>query len=379
MIVGRRIPSRQKKDANMKITKIVVTGGPCAGKTTAMSWIQNAFVQLGYVVLFVPETATELITGGVAPWTAGTNGEYQKCQMKLQLQKEEIFLYAAKTMKADKILIVCDRGAMDNKAYMNEEEAQAVYRYVGKSEKELREDYDAVFHLVTAAKGAEKFYTTANNSARTETVEEAAALDDRIISCWMGHPHLRIIDNSVEFQIKLKRLISEIASFLGEDMPFEKERRFLIKMPSPEFRGSVPATGRIEIVQTYLAVNNNVSEVRLRDRDVAGAHFYYQTMKRKSESGQIVEIEKRLSKEEYLELLWEEDPSKDRIRKKRYCIEYEGCYYEIDAYPFWEDKAILIVALGPSDGKIPLPPEIEVIKEITDDPEWDNAAIAHKR
>lgn len=26
-----------------KITKIVLTGGPCAGKTTAMSWIQNAF------------------------------------------------------------------------------------------------------------------------------------------------------------------------------------------------------------------------------------------------------------------------------------------------------------------------------------------------
>ena len=29
----------------MKITKIVITGGPCAGKTTAMSWIQNAFTQ----------------------------------------------------------------------------------------------------------------------------------------------------------------------------------------------------------------------------------------------------------------------------------------------------------------------------------------------
>lgn len=27
----------------MEITKIVITGGPCAGKSTAMSWIQNAF------------------------------------------------------------------------------------------------------------------------------------------------------------------------------------------------------------------------------------------------------------------------------------------------------------------------------------------------
>ena len=57
----------------MTISKIVITGGPCAGKTTAMSWVQNAFTQMGYRVLFVPETATELITGGVAPWTCGSN------------------------------------------------------------------------------------------------------------------------------------------------------------------------------------------------------------------------------------------------------------------------------------------------------------------
>ena len=62
----------------MKLNKIVITGGPCAGKTTAMSWVQNAFTKLGYRVLFVPETATELITGGVAPWTCGTNLDYQK-------------------------------------------------------------------------------------------------------------------------------------------------------------------------------------------------------------------------------------------------------------------------------------------------------------
>ena len=88
----------------MEIIKIVITGGPCAGKSTAMSWVQNAFAQMGYTVLFVPETATELITGGVAPWTCGTNAEYQKCQLKLQIEKEKIFEQAARTMNAEKIL-----------------------------------------------------------------------------------------------------------------------------------------------------------------------------------------------------------------------------------------------------------------------------------
>ena len=159
------------------IKKIVVTGGPCAGKTTAMGWIKEAFTDHDYTVLFVPETATELITGGVAPWTCGTNGEYQKCQMKLQLEKERIFAQAAASMPDEKILIVCDRGTLDNKAYMTELEFSQVLASLGCNEVELRDQYDAVFHLVTAAKGAEKFYTTANNSARIETVEQAVALD----------------------------------------------------------------------------------------------------------------------------------------------------------------------------------------------------------
>lgn len=160
--------SMRDEERKMEISKIVITGGPCAGKSTAMSWIQNAFTQRGYAVLFVPETATELIIGGVAPWTCGTNVDYQKCQMKLQIEKEKIFEQAARTMMNNKILIVCDRGALDNKAYMDEMEFVEAVQFVGSNEVELRDNYDAVFHLVTAAKGAEEFYTTANNSARTK-------------------------------------------------------------------------------------------------------------------------------------------------------------------------------------------------------------------
>ena len=54
-----------EEEANVK--KIVLTGGPCAGKTTALTWINNYFSNRGYNVLFVPETATELISNGVAP------------------------------------------------------------------------------------------------------------------------------------------------------------------------------------------------------------------------------------------------------------------------------------------------------------------------
>lgn len=205
------------KSDEKQIVKIVVTGGPCAGKTSAMTRIKNAFSKMGYAVLLISETATELISSGVAPWTLNTNFDYQLCQMKLQIEKEKVVEEAAnKILNSDKILIVCDRGIMDNKVYMTDEEFSGALRELGLDARNLTDNYDAVFHLVTAAKGAEEFYTTLNNQARTETIEEAAWMDDKFISAWSEHSYLRIIDNGSGFEDKMKRLISEIALFLGK-------------------------------------------------------------------------------------------------------------------------------------------------------------------
>ena len=367
--------SLKDKERKMKVSKIVITGGPCAGKTTAMSWIQNAFTQKGYAVLFVPETATELITGGVAPWTCGSNIEYQQCQLKLQMEKEKIFEQAARTMKSDKILIVCDRGALDNRAYMDAVEFAAALDFVGASEVELRDSYDAVFHLVTAAKGAEGFYTTANNAARTETVEEAAALDDKLIAAWTGHPHLRVIDNATDFEAKMRRLLAEISSFLGEPEPFEIERKFLIAYPDIRWLESIPNCQRIEIIKTYLKSANG-DEVRVRQRGMDGSYIYFLTTKRKVSERKRVEIERRLSKEEYLNLLMDADTSRRQIRKTRYCLTYQNQYFEIDVYPFWKDQAIAEIELSDEEMEVRFPEQIRVIKEVTDDEAYKNASLA---
>lgn len=359
----------------MIISKIVITGGPCAGKSTAMSWVQNTFSRMGYTVLFVPETATELITGGVAPWTCGTNAEYQKCQLMLQTEKEKIFEQAARTMSAEKLLIVCDRGALDNKAYMNEEEFAEVLRFIGSNEVELRDNYDAVFHLVTAAKGAEEFYTTSNNVARTESVEEAAALDDRLISAWTGHPHFRIIDNTSSFEEKMKKLIEEISSFLGEPEPYEIERKFLIEYPDIEWLESIPSCQRVEIIQTYLNSNNG-EEIRVRQRGVDGNYIYFQTIKKKISDIKRIEIENRLSQSEYLKLLMDADTSKKQIRKTRYCLTCENLYYEIDVYPFWNDKAVVEIELSDENMPVTFPEQIKIIKEVTNDDSYKNASLA---
>lgn len=361
----------------MEITKIVITGGPCAGKTTAMSWIQSNFTKLGYTVLFVPETATELITGGVAPWTCGSNTDYQKCQMKLQIEKEAIFAQGAATMAADKVLIVCDRGTLDNKAYMSDSEFSAVLSALGYNEIELRDNYDAVFHMVTAAKGAEQFYTTANNTARTESVAQAAELDDKLIAAWTGHPHLRIIDNASDFENKLKRLIAEIRFFLGEPEPLEIERKFLIEYPDTDRLDKLPNCQRVEIIQTYLTAPAG-EESRVRQRGADGSYIYIQTTKKPVTDTKRVEVERRLTKDEYLRLLMDADPNCKPIRKTRYCLTHDNQYFEIDVYPFWNHQAIVELELSDENAEIRFPEELKLIREVTEDDSFKNASLARR-
>ena len=370
-----KLLTMKEASKTMQITKIVITGGPCAGKSTAMSWIQNAFSEKGYTVLFVPETATELISGGVAPWTCGDNLSYQKCQMRLQLHKEAVFEQAAKTMKTGKVLIVCDRGTLDNKAYMSDLEFSQVMESVHTNEVALRDGYDGVFHLVTAAKGAAAFYTTANNQARTETPEQAAALDDKIIAAWTGHPHLRVIDNATDFEAKMKRLIVEIASFLGEPEPLEIERKYLIEYPDVDWLEQAPNCQRVEIIQTYLTAGEG-AERRVRQRGIDGNYLYYLTEKRTITGLKRVETERRLSQSEYLQLLMEADPARHPIRKTRYCLTEGSRYFEIDVYPFWNDKAIVEIELADEHEQVALPPQFKLIRDVTEDAYYKNASLA---
>lgn len=197
------------------ITKIVITGGPCAGKTTALNSIRKVFSEKGYTVVFVPETASELISGGIAPWTTDTNQTFQHTLLQLQLEKERLFIHGAKLLKgADNLLIVCDRGAMDNKAYTTNEEFSNILNLMNTTENELLSRYDAVFHLATAAKGTDEFYTLDNNAARYETSAEAIALDDRLLAAWANHPYHFTIDNSSDFELKINNLIEKISLFL---------------------------------------------------------------------------------------------------------------------------------------------------------------------
>lgn len=157
--------------------------------------------------------------------------------------------------------------------------------------------------------------------------------------------------------------------------PFEIERKFLIEYPDISWLESQPECRRVEIVQTYLAAKPG-EEVRVRQWCENGSCRYFRTVKRPVSAVKRVEVERELTREEYLALLSEADPALQPLHKTRYRLSREGQCFEIDIYPFWKDKAILEIELSDEKQEIHFPKELKILKEVTGEEEYKNASLA---
>ena len=358
----------------MTVTKIVLTGGPCAGKSSGLAIVKDRLTSLGYDVIVMNEMATEVILSGVHPNIVG-GLRFQTLLVQLQIDRDKRYENVLNQF-GDKVVILYDRGIMDGAAYLPDGWFNEVLDNIGCKPNEVLGRYNGVFHLVSAAIGAPEFYTKANNRARMETVEEAMKSDARTLKAWIGHPHLRVINNAgVNFEQKMNKLLGEIMSLLGEPIPLEIERKFLIKKPDiPKFVEKYNPNVT-DILQTYLISEDGV-ERRVRQRGLAGDYSFYYTEKKPVSNGTREERERLITFKEYLDLMTEADTSKRQIRKRRYCFVYRDKYFEMDVYPSWKDEAILEIEVNDIAEKFEIPQDIEVIKEVTDDKSYSNFGLA---
>jgi len=185
--------------------KIVITGGPCAGKTTLMGLLAAAFVGRGREVMLVNECATELLAQGITPDSCGSVLGFQRHVFDLQLEKENRLV----GMSSDAVVLL-DRGLMDNAGYLPDDELDMLLSERGMTRADAYARYDAVVHLVTAAIGAEKFFSHETNEHRLEGIEEAVRVDEALRAGWAGHPNLQVIDNEGTFEDKLNRAIAAV-------------------------------------------------------------------------------------------------------------------------------------------------------------------------
>lgn len=363
------------------IKRIVLTGGPCAGKTTALVRVIEHFSNLGFKVFTLPEVPTMFTQAGMNYLTQNPDFFYEgeKATLEIQLALEDKFLRMAEACN-EPAVIVCDRGAMDISAYMQPEMWERITRDVGTTTQHLRDErYDAVLHLVSAADGAEQFYTTSNNASRNEPASEeglriARLLDKKVIEAWTGHGHLRVINNHEDFEAKIRRVIKEITHVLGLPQPIEEERKYIV-----EVEGEMPDCIESDITQTYLVADPGV-EVRLRRRDWSGKVVNVHTTKKKVSGHEEIITERQVPNALYESLMQQADPYRQTIRKKRKSFIWKGQYFELDTYLNLPEPLTILETKGiTEDEDVRFPPFIRVLADITCNKKYYNYNLALRR
>ena len=157
-------------------------------------------------------------------------------------------------------------------------------------------------------------------------------------------------------------------------MAFEIERKFLIGYPDLNILERYPKS---DIAQTYLKTNDGMTS-RVRKRTSNGDTKYIFTEKKRVTDVTCIENERELSADEYEELLKLADPERRTVYKTRYCVPFGGRVVEVDVYPFWSDRAIAEVEMESEDEAVSLPDFIKVIRDVTAEKQYKNAAIAKK-
>ena len=233
-------------------------------------------------------------------------------------------------------LVICDRGAMDASAFVTKDQWDEILARNGCDEVGIRDNrYHQVVHMVTSAKGAHEFYSIVDHATRNESLEEAKERDTRAAEAWIGHPYIDVIDNSTDFETKINRLISAVATKMGINIGdrFEVNSRkvkFAVNLPLPQ-DSVFPNFRDFELVHHFLQTTSKNMHSRLRKRGSPGKWSFIHTT-RKQVAGQVIEVRTPLTQREYVHLLEQQDPAHFTVNKKRRCFIYNDQYFQLDMY-----------------------------------------------
>jgi predicted ATPase len=180
--------------------RVVLTGGPGAGKTAVLETLRQAVCAH---VDVLPESAGILFGGGFP----------RRKDPAIRRHAQRAIFYVQRELEAISCsagLVVCDRGTVDALAYWPGPDD--MFLGVGSSLDAELARYDAVIHLRTPP--VDGGYNR-DNPLRIETAAEAAAIDERIAQAWSRHPRRFEVPATTEFLLKATRAIE----LLRAEMP----------------------------------------------------------------------------------------------------------------------------------------------------------------
>lgn len=233
------MPEMSKSEhSNSRPFVIVLTGGPCAGKTSAMAFLRDRLSKRGFQVLTVPENATHFLAnseGFQAEW-AGTTAQVQmqRIFLEYQMAQEDSFKAFAKLHPTKRSILLLDCCTLNSKVYLSDEQWQQVLTLPGHAaltEQQLFARYDLVIHMVSCAfDGLYEYGPGSNNPGRYHSPEEAKECDTRSLAVFTNHPQVRVVPHFPDFQTKMTQLLHFLNDSLHIDGLTGKRRRQQVRV-----------------------------------------------------------------------------------------------------------------------------------------------------
>lgn len=186
--------------------RIVVTGGPGGGKTTAADLFRR---ELGERVAIVPEAATMLFTGG---FPRSVDNEIREATQRaiyhVQTNLEDIY-----HARFPRRVLLCDRGSVDGAAYWPHGPEGFFEAMDSSLERELGR-YEAVVFFQSAAVG-ELPIIEGGNPMRIESEERARELDRTLHALWSKHPSFYHVPHQSSFLAKVREGLDRLLDLFG--------------------------------------------------------------------------------------------------------------------------------------------------------------------
>lgn len=195
------------------IHKVVLTGGPCTGKSKIMEALRKD-AALSDQIHFVPEVAT-IVISQVGAKPSKDNPVAQRAFQRAIYQTQTTFEQVSQlqAVRDGKSMMLMDRGRAEISAFLRggvSEMAEAFHTTVDHEHAQ----YNRVIYLGLPTRDIYEG-NKANNEARTETYQEAETISDRILEAWQNHPGLTRIAASESFESKFLSARSELLAILS--------------------------------------------------------------------------------------------------------------------------------------------------------------------
>jgi predicted ATPase len=186
--------------------RVVLTGGPGGGKTTAADLYRR---EIGEEVVIVPEAATLLYLGGFP--RGGENGVRKATQRAIY--HVQVNLEDAQSAHYQSRVLLCDRGTVDGAVYWPGDPME-FFDHLGTTLSTELSRYDAVIFFETAAVGG--ISIEGGNPTRIESIEEALVLDQKLRKLWSQHPQFIFVPHNASFIKKVNAGLEALAKLVAQ-------------------------------------------------------------------------------------------------------------------------------------------------------------------